>query len=60
LSTFGNTSESAAAYNFVEKFGNKMKEAVNYKGYEGTERRFLTPNLNQSNNISGPTPTIEV
>jgi hypothetical protein len=25
LGTFGNTAESAAAYNFVEKFGNQMK-----------------------------------
>ena len=60
LGTFGNTAESAAAYNFVEKFGNKMKTAVNYKGVEGTQGIMTTNSKGQAVITTGTNPTIDV
>ena len=60
LGTFGNTTESAAAYNFVEKFGNQMKNAVNYKGVAGTTGTLSMDDNGNAVVTQGTNPTIEV
>ena len=60
LGTFGNTAESAAAYNFVEKFGNQMKRAVNYKGVAGTQGTLSMNDKGEAVATAGTNPTIKV